>query len=143
MLITMNRTQSTKLYIGRIDYLRRIDYVAQGNVAVLIGAVTCSVAIHMLHRTKQEAPAKHLDSTLRWVMPLGIYPGILLFYILFLMSDELAAAILILVLWLLGAAALTVGFVWIKLRRKRRAYARIITVLRDVDPSEEASHAQL
>ena len=42
----------------------------------------------MFHRMEQTTLAKNLDVAVRWAIPFGVYPGVIVFSILFLLQDD-------------------------------------------------------
>ena len=100
MLITMNGSLNRNNGLGKLSYLLKIDFVALGNLSMLLFAMICSIIIHQCFRFKYDRLGVLLDRAVRMTLPSIIFPGVQIFEFLLLANDSSATPVTFLVAYM-------------------------------------------
>ena len=99
-LITMNSSLNRNNGLGRLSYLLKIDFVALGNLVMLLTSVVCSIVIHQLFRFEKTRMGVMVDRAVRFTLPSIIFPGVQIFNYLLLANAKTLWPILFLCIYM-------------------------------------------
>ena len=138
MLITMNGSLNRNNGLGKLSYLLKIDFVALGNLIMLLTAMFCSIIIHQCFRFKLDRLGVLLDRAVRISLPSIIFPGVQVFEFMLLANDTATAPVTFLVVYLAIAFTGIISYFlkqhWDD-RAKIRAMSRKLKMLSLDDPN--------
>ena len=135
-LITMNSSLNRNNGLGRLSYLLKIDFVALGNLTMLLCSVVCSIAIHQCFRFEKIRLGVMLDRAVRFTLPSIIFPGVQVFNYLFLANARTLGPILFLCIYMPIAFTLITVYFYIKHRQDRAKLAKMASRLKVLDLSK-------